>query len=88
MSAAEDAGVERGKHLANKIVRLLNRAHHPADAMTALQLVVASVLEHTGIPPETFMHRVIVSIERSAAATCQPRRTTVAKRDPEREIGA
>jgi hypothetical protein len=57
------AGVERAKHLANKVVRMLNGAE-PADALTALQLVVASMLEHTGIQPEVFFHRVIVSVER------------------------
>lgn len=59
-----DAGVERAKHLANKVVRLLNGAKHPADALTALQLVTASMLDHLGIPPEVWMHRVIVSMER------------------------
>jgi len=63
-----DAGVERAKYLANKVVRLLNGAH-PAEAMTALQLVVASVLEHTGIDPQLFMHRVLVSVERIRAGS-------------------
>lgn len=64
MTDESDRGIERAKHLANKVVRLLNGAQHPADALTALQLVTASMLDHLGIPPEVWMHRVIVSIER------------------------
>lgn len=64
MTDEADRGLERAKHLANKIVRMLNSAQHPADALTALQLVTATVLDHMGIPPEVWMHRVIVSIER------------------------
>lgn len=64
MSDEAARGMERARHLANRIVRLLNAAQDPADALTALQLVSASVLEHMGIPPELWMHRVIVSIER------------------------
>lgn len=64
MSTEADAGSERAKHLANKIARLLNGAQHPADALTALQLVVASVIETVGLPPEMFMHRVLVTIGR------------------------
>lgn len=70
-----DAGMERSKDLANKVLRLLNAAKHPADAMTALQLVVAAVLDHTGIDPQIFMHRVFVSVERirsGSIATKEP----------------
>ncbi len=59
-----DRGVDRAKNLANLVARTLNSAAHPADALTALQLVVASTLETLNIPPEIFMHRVIVTIER------------------------
>ena len=67
MSNEEERGVDRAKHLANKVVRLLNGTQHPADALTALQLVTASMLDHLGIPPEVWMHRVIVSMERIAS---------------------
>lgn len=60
--SVESAGVERAKFLANKVIRDLNAAD-PADALAALQLVVASVLEHTGIDPAVFQHRVLVSLE-------------------------
>jgi hypothetical protein len=59
-----DVELERVKKLANKIVKLLNRADHPADALTALQLVSASMLETLGIDPQVWMHRVLVSVER------------------------
>lgn len=56
--------MERVKDLANKIIRIVNAAEHPADALTALQLVMASTLYATGVDPQTFMHRVLVSLER------------------------
>jgi len=59
-----DVELERVKHLANKIVKLLNRAQNPADALTALQLVTASMLETIGIDPAVWMHSVLVSVER------------------------
>lgn len=77
MTDEADRGTERARHLANKIVRLLNAAQHPADALTALQLVTASVLEHMSIPPELWMHRVLVSIERIRSGAIQTKEETL-----------
>jgi hypothetical protein len=59
-----DVEMERVKTLANKIIKLLNAAQHPADALTALQLVTAAIVDTMGIDPAVWMHRVLVSVER------------------------